>query len=131
MYLEAARNLADVLLVGINTDDSVRRLKGPGRPINFELERAAVVAALQSVDAVCLFGEPTAHWFLSEAEPDVWVKGGDYTRGSLDQDECRVVEQAGGMILILPFIPGKSTTVLLRKISCRENRSQPEERTSF
>ena len=116
-YLEAARNSGDALLVGLNGDDAVRGLKGAGRPVNSETDRAAVLAALASVDGVCVFSEKTAVKFLSAAKPDIYVKGGDYTLDTLNQDERRAVESAGGKIVILPFVPGKSTTALLEKIS--------------
>jgi rfaE bifunctional protein nucleotidyltransferase chain/domain len=116
-YLEAARQLGDALLVGINGDGATRKLKGPGRPVNSESDRAAVLAALESVAGVCIFSETTATRFLSEARPDIYVKGGDYTLETLNQDERHAVEQAGGKIVILPFVPGKSTTALLEKIS--------------
>jgi rfaE bifunctional protein nucleotidyltransferase chain/domain len=116
-YLESARHFGDALLVGVNGDDAVRGLKGPGRPVNSEGDRAAVLAALESVTGVCIFAEMTAVKFLSAARPDIYVKGGDYTVDTLDQDERRVVEQAGGKIAIIPFVPGKSTTALLKKIS--------------
>jgi rfaE bifunctional protein nucleotidyltransferase chain/domain len=116
-YLETARNHGDALLVGVNGDDAVRELKGPDRPVNEALDRAAVLAALQSVDAVCVFAERTARGFLVAARPDIYVKGGDYTLDTINQDERRTVEQAGGRIVIIPFVPGRSTTALLRKIS--------------
>jgi D-glycero-beta-D-manno-heptose 1-phosphate adenylyltransferase len=116
-YLENARNLGEALLVGINGDDATRQLKGPGRPVNSEADRAAVLAALASVDGVCIFAEKTATRFLSAAKPDIYVKGGDYTLATLNQDERRAVESAGGKIVIVPFVPGKSTTALLEKIS--------------
>ena len=116
-YLETARNQGDALLVGVNSDESVRQLKGAGRPLNEELDRAAVVAALASVDGVCVFAERTAARFLAAAQPDVYVKGGDYTVETLNADERRTVEQAGGRIVIIPFVPGKSTTEMLKKIS--------------
>ena len=116
-YLENARNLGDALLVGLNGDDSVRQLKGDARPINCEGDRAAVLAALQSVDGVCIFAEKTATRFLAVAQPDIYVKGGDYTLATVNQDERRAVESAGGRIVILPLVPGKSTTVLLEKIA--------------
>ena len=115
-YLESARNLGDALLVGINGDEAARQLKGPGRPVNSEADRAAVLAALASVDGVCIFTEKTATKFLSAARPDIYVKGGDYTMETLNQDERRAVEQAGGKIVIVPLVPGKSTTALLEKI---------------
>ena len=115
-YLELARQYGDVLLVGVNSDSSVRQLKGEGRPVNCENDRATVLAALACVDAVCIFNDVRATRLLAMAEPDVWVKGGDYTLQTLDQDERRVVEQVGGKIVILPQVPGKSTTGLLEKI---------------
>ena len=116
-YLETARNLGDALLIGVNSDAAVRGLKGAGRPVNSETDRASVLAALQSVDGVCLFTDPAATKFLAAAQPDIYVKGGDYTLESLNQDERRAVESAGGKIILVPFVPGKSTTGLLEKIS--------------
>ncbi len=116
-YLETARNFGDALLLGVNGDDAVRGLKGPGRPVNSESDRAAVLAALQSVDGVCIFADTRATKFLAAAQPDIYVKGGDYTLETLDQNERRAVESAGGRIVLVPFVPGKSTTGLLQKIS--------------
>ncbi len=116
-YLESARKLGDALLVGVNGDAAARQLKGPGRPVNSEADRAAVLAALASVDGVCIFADKTAAKFLSAARPDIYVKGGDYTLDTLNQEERRVVEAADGKIVILPLVPGKSTTALLGKIS--------------
>jgi D-glycero-beta-D-manno-heptose 1-phosphate adenylyltransferase len=116
-YLESARNLGDALLVGMNSDAAVRELKGPSRPVNSENDRAAVLAALESLDGVCLFTEATATRFLSIVQPDIYVKGGDYTLETLNQDERKAVEKAGGKIVIIPFVPGKSTTGILQKIS--------------
>ena len=107
----------DALLVGVNGDDAMRQLKGAGRPVNVEADRAAVLAALASVDGVCVFAEKAAIKFLSVARPDIYVKGGDYTLDTLNQDERRAVESVGGKIVIIPFVPGKSTTALLEKIS--------------
>ncbi|MGB8370045.1 MAG: adenylyltransferase/cytidyltransferase family protein [Limisphaerales bacterium] len=117
IYLESARNFGDALLVGVNGDEATRQLKGPGRPVNAASDRAAVLAALASVDGVCIFPEKAATKFLSAARPDIYVKGGDYTLDTLNQDERRAVESAGGKIVIIPFVPGKSTTALLEKIS--------------
>ena len=114
-YLEAARNLGDLLLVGLNGDDSVRVLKGPLRPLNPASDRALVLAALECVDAVCVFPEPRADRFLGLALPEVYVKGGDYTLETLDPDERRVVEDHGGRIVIIPLVPGKSTSALLAR----------------
>jgi rfaE bifunctional protein nucleotidyltransferase chain/domain len=116
-YLETARHCGDVLLVGVNGDEATRQLKGAGRPVNSEDDRAAVLAALESVSAVCIFADKTATRFLERAQPDIYVKGGDYTLETLNQDERRAVESAGGKIKLIPFVPGKSTTVLLEKIS--------------
>ena len=116
-YLENARNQGDALLVGVNSDTSVGQLKGPGRPVNSEADRATVLAALESVGAVCIFTDKTATRFLATAQPDIYIKGGDYTLATLNQDERRAVEQAGGKIVIVPIVPGKSTTSLLKKIS--------------
>jgi D-glycero-beta-D-manno-heptose 1-phosphate adenylyltransferase len=113
-YLESARNLGDALLVGMNSDTAVHELKGPDRPVNSEADRAQVLAALESLSGVCIFNETR---FLAAAQPDVYVKGGDYTLDTLNKDERRTVEQAGGKIVIIPFVPGKSTTALLQKIA--------------
>src|SRR5664279_5078531 len=116
-YLETARKEGDALLVGVNGDAAVRQLKGPDRPVTPEHDRAAVLAALESVDGVCIFAEPTATRFLAAARPDIYVKGGDYTLDTLNQDERQTIEQAGGRIVIIPFVPGKSTTAVLKKIN--------------
>lgn len=115
-YLEAARSLGDALLVGLNGDSSVRELKGPTRPLNAEADRARVLAALECVSAVVVFSEKRAVRFLSEARPDLYVKGGDYTLETIDQDERRAVESGGGRIVFIPFLPGRSTTGLVAKI---------------
>ena len=116
-YLETARNQGDALLVGVNSDAAVSGLKGPNRPVNAEQDRAAVLAALESVDGACIFTDTRATRFLAAAQPDVYVKGGDYTLETLDQNERRAVESAGGRIVLVPFVPGKSTTGLLEKIA--------------
>jgi len=117
--LEAARRQGDVLLVGLNSDASVRQLKGPGRPVNSEQDRALVLAALESVSAVCIFNDLRASRFLELAEPDLYVKGGDFTLEQLPAEERRAVEAAGGRILIMPHLAGRSTTDLLRHIRSR------------
>ena len=116
-YLEAARQQGDALLVGLNSDASVRQLKGEGRPVNPEEDRAAVLAALAAVDAVCVFPEMRAIRFLALAQPEIYVKGGDFTVDQLPAEERDVVQEAGGRIVTLGFVPGKSTTALLEKIS--------------
>lgn len=115
-YLEAARREGDLLLVGLNGDDSVRQLKGPHRPLNPEQDRARVLAALGCVDAVAIFPGKRATDFLALARPDIYVKGGDYTLETIDPDERRTVEAGGGRIAFIPFLPGRSTTGLLEKI---------------
>jgi D-glycero-beta-D-manno-heptose 1-phosphate adenylyltransferase len=117
LYLEAARNLGDILLVGINGDQAVRQLKGPSRPVNPEFDRALVIAALQSVDAATIFPEPEAIRFLELAQPDIYVKGGDYTLETLNQTERQTVENSGGKIVLIPFVPGKSTSTLLQRLT--------------
>lgn len=116
-YLEAARSLGDALLVGVNGDASVRSLKGSGRPLNSEQDRARVLAALEAVSGVFIFPEVRATNFLSRSEPDIYVKGGDYTVDTLDQDERRAVEKGGGHIVIIPFVPGKSTTSIINRMA--------------
>lgn len=117
LYLQTARNLGDALLVGLNSDESVRRLKGEGRPLNTQEDRAIVLASLQTVTGVCIFNETGASRFLEFAQPDVYVKGGDYTLDTLNQEERKIVEQRGGEISIVPFLPGRSTTGLLQKLT--------------
>jgi D-glycero-beta-D-manno-heptose 1-phosphate adenylyltransferase len=116
-YLEAARNQGDALLVGVNSDAAVRSLKGPDRPINSEADRALVIAALESVSVVFVFGERDAAEFLRSVQPDIYVKGGDYTLETINQVERRLVESMGGKIVLLARVPGKSTTSLLEKMS--------------
>lgn len=112
-YLEKARALGDVLVVGLNTDDSVRRLKGPERPINSEDDRACVLAALRSVDHVVLFGDDTPIDVITSLLPDVLVKGGDYTRDTIvGADE---VEAHGGSVCTIPLVDGRSTTAIINR----------------
>jgi rfaE bifunctional protein nucleotidyltransferase chain/domain len=115
--LETARNLGDALLVGLNSDDSVRQLKGPGRPVNSGADRAAVLAALESVSAVCIFEEKSAANFLRRARPDIYVKGSDYTLETICQTERQVVEEGGGRIVMVPLLPGRSTSKLLASLA--------------
>jgi len=116
-YLEAARNEGNALLVGLTGDRSVRDIKGPGRPVNDEQDRALMLASLESVSGVCIFPDKTALNFLSRVKPEVYVKGGDYTLDTLVQEERRMLEQAGVRIVLLKHVPGKSTTGLLEKIA--------------
>jgi len=116
-YLQAARNLGDALIVGLNSDASVRELKGPDRPVNAEEDRAVVLAALESVSAVCVFPGRTALEFLAVAKPDIYAKGGDYTIDTINQEERRLIEQQGGRVAVIGGVPGKSTTGLLQRIT--------------
>lgn len=114
-YLQAAASKGDLLLVGINDDESVHALKGDDRPMFPQDERAEVVAALACVGAVCVFPGLRATRFLKRARPSVWVKGGDYTLATLDQSERECVLGLGGHIELLPLTPGRSTTLILRR----------------
>lgn len=116
-YLAAARAQADALLVLLNSDRSVRELKGEGRPINSQDDRALVIAALQAVDAVCIFDDPRATRLLTIAAPDIYVKGGDYSIDQLPQEERDVVARCGGRIVVLGHVPGKSTSALIEKLA--------------
>jgi D-glycero-beta-D-manno-heptose 1-phosphate adenylyltransferase len=116
-YLEAARNEGDALLIGLNSDEGVRQLKGDGRPVNCDTDRALVLAALESVSGVCVFPGKTAKHFLELARPDIYVKGGDYTLETINREERQIVEANGGKVVILPVVPGKSTTATLAKIA--------------
>ena len=117
IYLEQAAALGDLLLVGCNGDESVRQLKGVGRPLNPEADRALVLSALESVGSVAVFPERRAEDFLRLAKPDVYVKGGDYTREELNPEERATVEAAGGVIRLLALVPGRSTSALVGKIT--------------
>ena len=114
-YLQAARELGDLLVVGVNTDRSVRSLnKGLDRPIVPEHQRAEVLAALACVDYVVLFDEPDPGRLIIEIQPDVLVKGGDWTPDKIIGRET--VEARGGVVKTLPLVPGVSTTALVEKI---------------
>lgn len=113
--LQEARALGDILVVGLNCDESVKRLKGPTRPINKEADRAEVLAALGCVDYVTLFPEDTPVEFLKLLKPDIHVKGADYSPEQLP--ETAVVESYGGKMQILKLVPGHSTTGLVSKIN--------------
>ena len=115
-YLQAARNKADALIVGLNSDRSTTELKGPDRPIHTEADRAAVLAALESVDAVFIFDDLRATNFLQIAQPDIYVKGGDYTVDQLPAEERAIIETQGGRITVLGHLPGKSSTEIARRI---------------
>jgi rfaE bifunctional protein nucleotidyltransferase chain/domain len=114
--LEAAAEAADVLVVGLNSDASVRELKGPARPVVPEAGRARLVAALRPVGHVTLFDGPTPLPVLQRLRPDVFVKGGDYTAETMRQDERACIESHGGRLAFVPFRAGCSTTGLLAQI---------------
>ena len=113
-YLNKARSFGDCLVLGLNTDSSVSRIKGPSRPINSELDRAEVVGALKSVDYVVLFDEPTAEALIRQVHPDVYVKGGDYTIETLP--EGQIVLGYGGSVELVNLVEGCSTTNFIAKI---------------
>jgi rfaE bifunctional protein nucleotidyltransferase chain/domain len=115
-YLTEARRFGDFLWVGVNSDASVRELKGPNRPVNSESDRAEILAALKVVDAVSIFQGKRATEFLKAVRPDVYVKGGDYTIDTLDQGEREALIECGAEIRILQLVPGKSTTSTLERI---------------
>ncbi len=115
-YLQAARVMGRALVVGINGDESTRKLKGDGRPINGERDRAEVIAALECVDVVTIFPDVRAVRFLEAAAPDVYVKGGDYSVDTLDKSERAILEKTGSEIRIIPFEKGYSTSGLLEKL---------------
>jgi rfaE bifunctional protein nucleotidyltransferase chain/domain len=115
-YLKAARARGDILIVGVNGDDSVRQLKGPRRPLNNEKDRAEVLAALESVDLIAIFPEERATRFIQLVAPDLYVKGGDYKTETLNSEERAVLEKLGTKIDLVPFEKGYSTSSLLEKL---------------
>jgi rfaE bifunctional protein nucleotidyltransferase chain/domain len=115
--LEAARALGDCLVVCLNSDDSVRRLKGPGRPLVPQQDRARVLAALEPVDAVLVFDEDTPTEVLRDLRPDVWVKGGDYAGAELP--EAALLQEWGGVSVVVPYLDGRSTTRLVSTAAAR------------
>ena len=113
-YLTAAAAMGDFLVVGLNSDASVRRLKGEGRPIVSGADRAEVLDALRAVDIVTIFDEPTAEELVRLVRPDVYVKGGDYSLDTLP--EAKIVQAAGGRVEFIPFVEGHSTTNVIERI---------------
>lgn len=113
-YLQAARNLGDCLIVGLNSDLSVQRLKGPERPLNHQDDRAEVLDGLSAVDYIVVFDDQTAEDLVREIRPDIYAKGGDY---SLDRlPESKIVAAYGGKTILIPEVPGRSTTNLISKL---------------
>ena len=117
--LTAARDEGDALVVGLNSDASVRRLKGPERPVRTESERAYVLAALETVDCVVVFDEDTPLELVLALKPDVIVKGGDYTHDTIVG--AREVNEWGGRVVVVPLTPGHSTTSIIEKLRGRKN----------
>ena len=117
-YLERARTLGDLLVVAINCDESVRRLKGPGRPVVPAAQRAEVLAALEAVDAVLVFDELDPERVIRALRPDVLVKGGDWTVDRIVGAEF--VQSRGGAVRSLPYVAGTSTTELIRRIAAAQ-----------
>lgn len=113
-YLQQARALGDFLIIGLNSDESVRRLKGPKRPLVPEKERAEMLAALECVDAVALFSENTPDALIRAIGPDIHVKGGDYRVEDLP--EAKVVKALGGEVRILPLVAGRSTSEIVLRV---------------
>src|ERR1700738_4444194 len=115
-YLAAAKRLGDILVVGLNSDASVRELKGIGRPLNSQDDRAEVMAALEAVDHVIIFAEKRVSHLLRQVRPHIYTKGGDYTVDSLDSEEVAALKEINARIEILPLVPGKSTSKLVQTI---------------
>jgi rfaE bifunctional protein nucleotidyltransferase chain/domain len=116
-YLHRAKKLGSLLIVGVNSDEAVRLLKGLSRPINNQRDRAFVLTGLEAVDNVVIFDSTEATQFLDLAMPDVWVKAGDYTLETLNKDEVETVHRHKGRIEILPFVDGYSTTQTISKLN--------------
>lgn len=115
-YLCAARNQGDALLVLFNADSSIRALKGPSRPVIAEADRAVTLAALEAVDAVVVFAMSRCTGELTLLRPDIYVKGGDYTLDTIDQEERVALEAVGARIVFIPFLPGYSTSDLIARV---------------
>lgn len=112
--LQKAKTLGDLLIVGINSDSSVQKIKGSSRPINPQNERAEIIASLECVDLVSIFKEETAEKFLDMVKPNIYVKGGEYNLDNLP--EVKIVKKYNGKVVTVPMIPGFSTTELIKKL---------------
>jgi D-beta-D-heptose 7-phosphate kinase/D-beta-D-heptose 1-phosphate adenosyltransferase len=113
-YLEQSKKLGDILVVGLNSDDSVKRLKGPSRPVNNEEDRSIVLSALRCIDYVTIFNEDTPYEIISIIKPDVLVKGGDYSFETIVGAD--IVTALGGDVVVIPLVEGKSTTSIIKKM---------------
>ena len=122
--LRRARELGDALIVAVNSDDSVRALKGPGRPVVPEAARAEVLSALGCVDYVTIFDAPTAESLVATVQPDVYVKGGDYRPVGKASPEARIVASYGGITVFLELEAGASTSAIINTILCRDRQAQ-------
>ena len=116
-YLKEAKALGDILILGLNSDCSVKSLKGSNRPINNEIDRAEVLSALKAIDYVVIFDEKTAENIVGEVKPDIYAKGGDYSIDTLP--EAKIVAEHGGKTVLLQLVDGKSSTNIINK--CKEN----------
>ena len=114
-YLLGARRAGEALLVLLNSDESVRSLKGPGRPVNTELDRAYVLASLSFVDGVYIFSSSRCDKEIAMIEPDIYAKGADYTVEKLDKGELAALQSCNARIAFIPLVPGLSTTILLAR----------------
>ena len=114
-YLSAAKQLGDILIIGLNSDSSVSALKGPTRPVNHEDDRAEVIAGLGAVDHVVIFSDATAERLVALIKPDIYVKGGDYTVDKLP--EAQVAATYGGKTVLIPEVPGRSSSNIIKKIA--------------
>ena len=117
-YLKQAKELGDVLVVCLNSDASVKRLKGPSRPLNPEYDRAEVLSALSSVNYVVIFEEDTPSSILEKIKPNIHVKGGDYTEETLP--EAAIIKAAGGRVAFIPLVEGRSTTNIIKRMNSNE-----------
>ena len=116
-YLKEAKALGDILILGLNSDSSVKSLKGSNRPINNESDRAEVLSALKAIDYVVIFDEKTAENIVGEVKPDIYAKGGDYSIDTLP--EAKIVAEHGGKTVLLQLVDGKSSTNIINR--CKEN----------
>lgn len=114
-YLAAARNLGDCLIVGLNSDSSVKSIKGPSRPINTQQDRAEVLSALSAVDYIVIFSDDTAERLVELIKPDIYAKGGDYEVKNLP--EAKIAAQYGGKTILIPEVTGRSSTNIINKIT--------------
>jgi rfaE bifunctional protein nucleotidyltransferase chain/domain len=115
-YLEKAKSFGDILIVGLNSDKSVRKLKGNLRPIYSESDRIRILRAIVFIDYIILFNEPRPVKIIQTLQPDFYIKGKDYTLDTLDQTERKIVESYGGKIILLPLVDGISTSIVIDKI---------------